>query len=630
MRLNVILFSLLMIVSASQAQSDLPYQLRVPTAEEYIAAMPALLYQSETDYYRNEDQPQVVEFKEIVWQQLMDYGIPLEDYSYDVISTLYLPYTNDRYLISSPFSHVEELNTALIQAWLRENPINLDTFDANHPLQIGPNTITVIPRDFNGDGQHEWILDVKQDVLYARKEVVMHMGDGHYQLIETPLPWFGCCTAYRPTWSGLDEEIAFEDLNQDGLPEWVIAIGEINSKNHGFLYILQWQDGRLVDLTENGRIVYIASAENGSPRFPHGGTVTLKDVDGNGTIDIQFVQKQEYDNWGCTWTQTQNYGWQESRYGLLEETREYDPVIGCAWREAETAMWQHDYDTAITEYKRAATLPYVSSPTNDALHEYTRVRLALAYVLSHRPEDARNTLQDLTAGGITSTTVQQMASLLVQMIETASDAEICQAMYDVWQGYVDTAKELYEGYTQQYPNEPIYVNYRDVIDLDEAYVGYIKENDPTPNYHGLPIPQPEKAGCDISFYGGQISEQGYGFRALPQAPPMTMATPGVDLVHTIPLGWGNVWNAYYQHQTARFLVLSRFYMMQIQQGIATGDEWEARYLFATALRLNNRPDEALEQYVYLYEHSTRESWRQLAGLYLTPIAPQTPGIKTEQ
>lgn len=620
-RLSLVLLCLLLIVSASQAQSDLPYQLRVPTADEYLTVMPRLLEQIESDYFRNEDQPQAANFKEIVWTQLMDYGRPREEYSYQRISRIYLPYTNDRYLNSSLFSHTKELNTALIQAWLRENPLDLDDFDATTPLIIGPNTITVIPRDFNGDGQHEWILDVKQDVLYARKEVVIRSEDGRYELLETPLPWFGCCTAYWFVQSGLMEEVGFGDLNGDGLPEWILAAGGYgaNQMSAGHLYVLQWQDGRLIDLAENFLIDYEAPAGGGrQPVFPYGVAVDLQDANADGKTNI-VIRQHKYDNWRCTWTQTRVFGWQNDILSLLSHTRTDDQVKGCAWAAAEEAMWASDYATAIAWYERAQTLPFAEEFTSDfwedytnTVWEYAQLRLALAYALTHQDEKARETIYSLQNVGIRSDAGHQMSAVLWSNIGEAP-ADICQAAYGLWFGYIDAPLEYMESDAMQYSS----------LIPTEAILGYTREFYPIDNWP--PLPMPEKAGCNITAYGRPLSTTRIDIylddlRAVRPSPTPYLPLPPINYPQSAPIAGFQVIRAFLEGNNTDFLILARFYLMQIQQGIATGDEDEARYLFATALRLNNRPDEAREQYVTIYENATRESWRQLAGFYLELIA----------
>ena len=100
----------------------------------------------------------------------------------------------------------------------------------------------------------------------------------------------------------------YGDLTGDDIPEWVVAYGGLggNHMNHGWLYVLQWQDGELVDIAPSlppadnfdELMMYEAPAGGGSPLFPYGVSVDIQDVDNNNTTEI-IIYHDYRDTWNC-------------------------------------------------------------------------------------------------------------------------------------------------------------------------------------------------------------------------------------------------------------------------------------------------------------------------------------------
>lgn len=342
---------------------------------------------------------------------------------------------------SSPYAFYLQLprwNEWLILNWIEENDIDLDTVDH---FEYENYAVTVTPRDFNVDGEPEWVLDVRS-IGFTQIVVIRQEGEA-YQRVRTPLLWFGSGFAYTSISSGVMEEKLYDDLNGDGLPEWVLAVGGYggNNMSGGHLTILNWRDGELVDVAPpqvvNGlpagdtAIQYDAPAGSGQFVFPYGVSIDYVDDDSDGTRDI-LIHQEQHDNWGCTWTQLRAFGWQEDTYTLMRSERVWNDVRGCEIRAAETAMWARDYQGAIPHYERAFTLPVpqIRYAAYEVLDRYATARLALAYTLAGQYDDA-------TAVSGSLSVLPDERSALVTFIpaitEHLGDARaMCLAAYDAF------------------------------------------------------------------------------------------------------------------------------------------------------------------------------------------------------
>ena len=180
----------------------------------------------------------------------------------------------------------------------------------------------------------------------------------------------------------------FDDINADGLPEWVVLFGGetfggpgMGYVNTGILYILSWRNNQLVDLSrkyddERDRhyqtITFEEDAGFCRSPIPRDITWEFSNVDDDAALEI--LQYQMFrDNWYCESRRTEIYDWDEEadRYIFLNETYDFpNNTRNCALRFAEEAMWSEDFDTAIQEYERAFTLePYQRVFTDDYSEE---------------------------------------------------------------------------------------------------------------------------------------------------------------------------------------------------------------------------------------------------------------------
>jgi len=345
--------------------------------------------------------------------------------------------------------------------------------------------IEATPRDFDGDGQPEWTLYV-QNPIFTQRYVVAYK-DGDYQLIDVPLPWFGCCYMYYSTQSGFIEEQLFADLTGDGLPEWVLALGGIggNWMEHGRLYILQWRDGKIIDVSAAGNYadqMMYESPAGAQSLFPYGVDIEYGQPNANGQRNI-IVHHMQNDNWGCNWHEQKTFAWQGSVFELIDTQRTYDNVQGCEIRRAEEAMWSLDFAEAVQHYEQGLKLPpteeyFSGDPTE--ITRYATARLAIAYKLDGREADALQTINRLTPLETDSPTLAKFIAAIKANLH-GDDMRLCEAAYDVF-------------------------NFECIPNTDsclgsplKAVVGQLLEN--SGDDAGSPrngFPAPERAGCDVA------------------------------------------------------------------------------------------------------------------------------------
>lgn len=385
-----------------------------------------------------------------------------------------------------------------ISHWLDEHPLDLDT---TPQFQADEYFITVTPRDFKGDGDHEWLftirpIDAQRHVFGVENAdnylVAERDGKGGYRLIRTPLPWFSEGFGRGYLENGLAQSLIFQDINADSVPEWVVAVGGVGGgyMNFGWLYVLTWRKGEIINLATYGydsnSLDYASPAGGGASVFPFGVYVEfLKSLTNNAT-DI-VVHHEMYDTWDCRWLETRIFSWNSTIYALSNRTIVYDDSRSCAWRNAEASAWKGDYKASIAYYQHGFHLPTTSwaysMDATDELQQYMQIRLLLALSLNGQTQQWAELLQILKTEKPTSELMRQFIQALVP-ISTASPYALCLAAYNVINWY--------------WPTDP-------VIDEDYSYgrlptqivIGMTLDNyGPPISFQGLP--DPKRAGCDIS------------------------------------------------------------------------------------------------------------------------------------
>jgi tetratricopeptide (TPR) repeat protein len=473
---------LLLGVSAVTAQEGAAYQLRVPTAAEYLAALPHIfdvgnaIINSENASRYFDDSLLSSMIDEMRWRYPdlpeVDPAL-LYDAFYHVVG-ITGPLYDD-----TPEFFGEAITLVLLAHADGE-------FAPGDLLSIEEFTVSITPRDFDGDHQDELILQAQSE-HYARHLVARRTGES-YEFVESPLPWF-FSDAYRSSiHAGFMEELYFGDITGNDIPEWVLALGGVGGNNqaYGYLYILQWQDGEFVDLAprdyelEDGQwMSYSAPAGGGSRNFlfPFGVEVDFADIDDNGTVDILINQEQQ-DNWGCTWQYQRTFSFTGEGFALADAQRNYNAVQGCDIRSAEEAMWAGDIELAITHYENALQFPPPEQSLSGSAYErrgYAQARLAIAYSLAGRAEQAA----DAIAGLIPDEAYSQTLNDLIQAIQynLGDPVQVCQAAYDVFNFECAPGTDACLG-------SPLKIN----------QVGVTVDNFDSSNRNVFP--SPARAGCD--------------------------------------------------------------------------------------------------------------------------------------
>jgi len=365
----------------------------------------------------------------------------------------------------SVFYNRDVWNTNIIHSWLRENQIDLSK---TKQFKFADYDIRVTPRDFDGNGENEYLLDV---VKGATKKInrnvcnydaeyvdylVVQQNKGDYSITRpSSLPWHGA-PGGGPIWLGQGgaAEIRFADINADGLPEWVVADGgEVgggpgNYETAGELYIFSWYEGQLVDLTpkRGGKDwkpdqspVYYEDSGGGCSTISTNISWDFVNVDHDPALEI--LQHQIYaDNWSCDSVITKQFDWDadKGRYVYARNDQAFGDTQNCTQRLAEETMWKGDFAKAVSLFQKALTLPQREvAPSAKQytqklvqLNQYLRARLALAYILTQQPEKALPLITVLQ----TETFTDEANFLLVDALAKHVDNPFasCVAAYNVF------------------------------------------------------------------------------------------------------------------------------------------------------------------------------------------------------
>ncbi len=204
------IIALLLMPFPASAQSTRQYRLRPVSADEYIQALLTLPH--------GNDAQSSADFQNLRDDFVSHYLMPDPTISFASVEMVYRAISNPSVTGSDELAM---WNSALISAFLKEHPIDLDHaspfgFDLEHfPFNDYWQNykITAEPRDFKGDGGHEWLLTLaitekdsfstsvtSIDYLWATRD-----GQGGYHVLTFPLPWvaFG----YSTIWDKFEHDV---------------------------------------------------------------------------------------------------------------------------------------------------------------------------------------------------------------------------------------------------------------------------------------------------------------------------------------------------------------------------------------------------------------------------------------
>lgn len=443
LRLGLCLALLLTLVSVSiHAQDTSPrYRLRVPSVEEYLTAIPAVLAQwgedVPDDYHKNYSQPLVDAVAGQMWRWYTSdevyqqpYALLRDVYTAFIKATIYNLY-------QTPLDDQSWL-LAQLDAYLRETPLDLE---GTETLNTEGFSAAVHPVDFDGEGQDEYWLEYASAEWGA--DVILQADPsriGHYQVASTH--------HWRDTriysYARYPREI--QDITGDGASEWILVL----ASGHPVMFvdcvqleILTWQDGGLQSV--------MPAMSDGCH---YGGEFDLQpqylNLDSDAALEIYYDESQR-NTWDCDEVMRYTLDWNGENYHIIRHETITLDSLGCSLRDAESLMWEGRYQEAIPLYEHGLQVGWPegsdsaesTTETPQQLADYAQIRLILAYALTGQMDTA---LQRLDAVSSTPSTSQALNDMVEGLL--AADRQglaWCMAAYNYW-------AEI-ERSTFQYPGE---------------------------------------------------------------------------------------------------------------------------------------------------------------------------------
>jgi len=493
--LMVIAFVLL-IPNPIDAQGSRLYKLHVPTVSEY-------LYLLSTTDARNS--LTVGDTQNIIHDFVRQYVNPDPSVSFTDLVTVYrqIYHSSNPVIMSSDLS---VWNAALISAWLKEHLIDISStpqfsFQIDHLPRFDSNTfyqINAVPYDFKGDNSSQWLLttsikesDTSGDVIAINYLLATRDEADVYHVLTLPMPWLADAygTFYDQSNSWLD--LWFErDLLGDGRTELVFSSKPAARYSIGALHVFMWQDGQMVDRatitspmqSEGVALPSINSTIMAVPsQIAHKYTILIKTTD--------------TDNWGCLHNTMQIVGWNRTQWLPLDAQLYYFDMAGCYWRKAESAMWDAHYQTAIADYQAGLLKVMTDAVKPDPeMMQYVQFRLALAYLLSGQPLQASLLSTSLKFQSPQSEIMRELINDL-PLRPASNPYPICVKVWNVFQKYDYHFSIVRDD--QPDPDAYLYVKPATHITVGRTQdtMQYLIE---FLSPHGQPLPDPKKAGCNIT------------------------------------------------------------------------------------------------------------------------------------
>jgi Tetratrico peptide repeat len=423
---TLILISLLLVTSV-QAEE---YQLREPTVTEYMRF--------------------VSENLSCYWQQWETYSRSawsLCSYVIDTIEANYsgdfehLPYDLLIGAYNALHPGIDEFapgnpvlwNAALVMAWLRENAVDLAS---ESQLAFDHLTISVNPRDFNADGVDEYFLIVESSG-FATYMVVQLSDDGGYRQVPAGLPYHQDTFQSWYEQNSYLREIAFDDFNADGLPEWFLVFegAQYWDDYFGSMYLLAWRDDGLQSVVDTW-LPYIPFANTNAANLQDTSIedgFIFKNLDDDPTLELQRVSV-EPNNWRCPETHTMVFDWDAEAGLYIQQPNDitFTDTLSCIVAPAESRFWERDYYAAARLYEYALTLPLEESEDGyfQELKQYVQLRLVQSYLLSGQLSSADRLLAQLQGETMRTTLAQTLLDLLLTH-RTSEPDTLCIALYNL-------------------------------------------------------------------------------------------------------------------------------------------------------------------------------------------------------
>ncbi len=387
----------------------------------------------------------------------------------------------------------------IFQEWLTDRDVLPGNF-ADWQIDAGITVDNSTYVDFQNDGSPELVLKISKDVdqaqWYEGYHVVYRDEVGNLHSSLTPLGYNRLPTTHwaERRW----EPQFFGDINADGSIEWLVKEWHTNTgMGLGFrgyeLWILAWNGHELVNIAPEDGLATLVGSET---------DIVWQYLNLDDDPAKEITQSSTHSNsWGCSFDRVTTADWSPSdgQYITLQHENVYPQTSDCVLTAAEETMWQEDYETAIPLYENALKLADSEGLlTNDRDKEkwqYAQLRLALAYALTGKRENATNLIRALqqepaASDGMAELIAIGASSYLPQNDEVA----LCIGMYNYF--------ALYGGDNSYGYNSPLgtFVGFT-LVDLAQRDAG---------------TPPASAAGCPVhNLFEQRIGEKAFTFADLP-------------------------------------------------------------------------------------------------------------------
>jgi tetratricopeptide (TPR) repeat protein len=591
----IVAIVVLMSITSFAQEEHATYQLRTPSLNEYLALLSDFRDQLKrpNDFMSNTLYSLEAELLE---------RLPEGDYQtlrqlYDLMKAP-VSYCMRPRSDTCPIIGFNEWIAPMVAAHLNTTGIALE---GGQLLLFDDISVLVEAHDFDADGTSEYLLQVRlgsepfsvplsstsnvEFESYLTAQVV-NEPNRRYNVQSVPMQYYS--NAY-PMHFPQYQQIANQrwiDITGDDVPEWELTFSGGWFHSGGYItstdrrYVLQWRDGRFE------QILYVGSD------YPGGRLINL---DGDPALEIEF-REGSGDNWSCFTYEMSYHNWNGIQFEQVATLSKISSsTSGCTLRRAEEAMWAGDYATAIPLYQDvigafeqrlkdivAANGNIFTGDTDLSNYGgYAIVRRVIANAMLGNTEDAREQLEIAAA----HYSGEAFATALLSADLTSPEA-ICRAAYDFFANgggtYVVGAGEIIEDYS--FEVSPV----------------------------AGPPPVPERAGCDIGIFNEQ-----------PLIQPEQPRRPYILRPSLRPEYLRDIHSAVYYARAAlqdgdyeqALIITDRAQAYFARFADTDNAQLHLAYLRALALLQLERDDEALNQFLALYETKPDSIWGRLAALH---------------
>lgn len=447
---------------------------------------------------------------------------------------------------------------AILELGLRE----LESDVLPTEFSIGNFDILSTEVDFDGNNQSEYLLEIYDD--FSGRQFYALVAYDDVQLLPIPMVGlYGDVVTRRLAASGQLRVVRLEDIDGDGGNEIIIeGSGYGYWADCGDLYVVDWQDGELVNRTEGMFNYCLPMAQFNTADI---------EIITDSTETIQMIETR-VDGWNCQRIRTDTLNL--NAYSL-DSTTIYAETSWCDLREAANAFTEQDYELAANIYTS------INAEFDEQTTQYIDARLALSYAMNNQLADAHAILNNIEPSG-------QMGDLIVRLKAVSNQpVEMCRVAYDFFVEINATRSDpLANPYTWTPPNFNFGMEAGD------------------PRYH--PLPEPSEAGCD--YQEVLIIEP----TEIPTEIPLLSLPLDIQLTHFVQSTiYSNLADENYENT---LMQIDSFLELADADG-SLGSKQQLQYWRAVTLELMGRQNEALAEYISIYETYPDSTWAMLAAVH---------------